>query len=390
MTHVSSRSFRRPAIVALVLGGLGLLAAVVGVLTGAEAFFQSYLLAFLFWLGLALGCMVMLFVNHMAGGSWGAMTRRPLEAGVSVLPVMALFFIPLLFGLNILYVWTDATYLLEHPTVANKTAYLNVPFFIGRAVLYFALWILGAFVFLRDSGRQDDDAPGSGRIGYKLKSLSPAWIIIYVITMTFASIDWAMSLTPVWFSGIYGAIFMISQAITAISFIIAIMVYLASREPAMNELLTAKRLQDLGNFLMAFIMFWAYVSMSQLIIQWSNNIIETNTWYVVRLGPTWIGVSVFLLLFGFFAPFAILFSRWVKRKRRALLLVAAWAILVQAVNLFWFIVPTFGRAGFQLTWLDVALWVGVGGIWLFAYFRSLGSRPLLPLHDPRLSQAGGH
>ena len=390
MTHVGSRSFRRPAIVALVLGGLGLLAAVVGVFTGAEAFFQSYLFAFLFWLGLALGCMVMLFVNHMAGGSWGAMTRRPLEAGVSVLPVMALFFIPLLFGLNVLYVWTDATYLLDHPTVANKTAYLNVPFFIGRAVLYFGLWILGAFVFLRHSSRQDDDAAGSGRIGYKLKSLSPAWLVIYVITMTFASIDWAMSLTPVWFSGIYGAIFMISQAITGISFIIAIMVYLASREPAMNELLTAKRLQDLGNFLMAFIMFWAYVSMSQLIIQWSNNIVETNTWYVVRLGPTWVGVSVFLLVFGFFAPFAILFSRWVKRKRRALMLVAFWAILVQAVNLFWFIIPTFGRVGFQLTWLDVALWLGVGGIWLFAYFRSLGSRPLLPLHDPRMSQAGGH
>ena len=390
MTQTATHDFRRPATVALVLGGVGLLAAVIGAFTGIEAFFQSYLFAFLFWLGLALGCLALLAVNHMAGGSWGAMIRRPLEAGVAVLPVMALFFIPLLFGLNVLYAWTDASYVATHPTVEAKTAYLNVPFFIVRAAIYFGLWILGAVLFLRSSVRQDDDAAASGRIGYRLKSLSPFWIVIYVVTMTFAAVDWAMSLTPVWFSGIYGAIFMISQVIVAISFIIAVMVFLAARDPAVNELLTAKRLQDLGNFLMAFTMFWAYVSMSQLIIQWSNNIVETNTWYVTRLGPGWVGVGIFLLLFGFFAPFAILFSRWVKRKRRALMLVAFWAILVQAVNLFWFIIPTYERAGAQLIWLDVALWVGVGGIWLFAYFRSLASRPLLPLHDPRLTKAGGH
>lgn len=386
----TSLDFSRPATVALVLGALGLIAAVVGAFFGAEAFFQSYLFAFLFWLGLALGCLVLLAVNHMGGGSWGAVIRRPLEAGVAVLPVMALFFIPLLFGMNLLYVWTDASYLATHPTVEAKTAYLNTPFFILRAVVYFGLWILAAVVYLRQSARQDDDAANSGRIGYRLKSLSGFWIVIYVITMTFAGIDWAMSLTPVWWSGIYSVILMISQAIVAIAFIITIMVYLASRNATVNELLTAKRLQDLGNFLMAFIMFWAYTSMSQLIIQWSNNVVETNTWYVARLGPEWVAVGIFLLFFGFFAPFGILFSRWVKRKRRALVLMALWAILVQAVNLFWFIIPTYERTGAQVTWLDIALLVGIGGIWLFAYFRSLGSRPILPLHDPRLSKAGGH
>lgn len=388
--QTATLDFGRPATVALVLGGLGLLAAVIGAFFGTEAFYQSYLLAFLFWLGLALGCLILLAVNHMAGGSWGAVIRRPLEAGVAVLPVMALFFIPLVFGMNILYVWTDSAYLATHPTVEAKVAYLNIPFFIIRAVVYFGLWIFAAVLFLRNSTKQDEDAANSGRIGYRLKSMSGYWIVVYAITMTFAGIDWAMSLTPVWWSGIYSPILMISQAITAISFIIILMVYLASRNAAINELLTAKRLQDLGNFLMAFTMFWAYVSMSQLIIQWSNNVVETNTWYVARLSPTWVGVGVFLLFFGFFAPFGILFSRWVKRKRRALMLVAFWAILVQAVNLFWFLVPTYERTGPLLTWLDIALWVGIGGIWLFAYFRSLGSRPILPLHDPRLSQAGGH
>jgi hypothetical protein len=383
-TETTTLDFRRPATVALGLGALGLIAAVIGAFFGTEAFFQSYLFAFLFWLGLALGCLVLLAVNHMAGGSWGAVIRRPLEAGVAVLPVMALFFIPLLFGMNLLYVWTDASYLATNPTVEAKTAYLNTP------ILYFGLWILAATMYLRSSSRQDDDAANSGAIGYRLKSRSPLWLIVYVITMTFAAIDWGMSLTPVWWSGIYGAILMISQAIVAISFVIAIMVWLAGRNAAINELLTAKRLQDLGNFLMAFIMFWAYTSVSQLIIQWSNNVVETNTWYVARLSEGWVGVGVFLLFFGFFAPFGILFSRWVKRKRRALTLVAFWAILVQGVNLFWFIIPTYERTGAQVTWLDFALLIGIGGIFMFAYFRSLGSRPILPLHDPRLSKAGGH
>lgn len=388
--RASTLDFGRPATVALVLGALGLVAAVIGAFFGTQAFFQSYLFAFLFWLGLALGCLVLLAVNHMAGGSWGAMIRRPLEAGVSVLPVMALFFIPLVFGMNLLYVWTDASYLATHPTVEAKTAYLNPWFFVIRAVVYFALWILAANLYLRHSARQDENAAESGRIGYRLRNMSGLWIVVYVLTMTFAGIDWAMSLTPVWWSGIYSPILMISQAIVAMGFIISVMVYLASRDPAINELLTAKRLQDLGNFLMAFTMFWAYVSMSQLIIQWSNNVVETNTWYVTRLDTEWVAIGIFLLFFGFFAPFAILFSRWVKRKRRALVLVAFWAILVQAVNLFWFLVPTYERTGPQLTWLDIALWVGIGGVWLFAYFRSLGSRPLLPLHDPRLQKAGGH
>lgn len=386
----TSLDFSRQSMVALVLGAAGLVAAVIGAFFGTEAFFQSYLLAFLFWLGLALGCLILLVVNHMAGGSWGALIRRPLEAGVSVLPVMALFFIPLLFGLNALYVWTDPAYVATHPTVDAKTAYLNVPFFIARAVIYFALWILAAALYLRGSARQDEDADGSGRIGYRLKSMGGLGIVVYVATMTFAGVDWAMSLTPVWFSGIYSAILMISQAITAIAFIIAVMVFLAARHEAVNELLTAKRLQDLGNFLMAFTMFWAYTSASQLIIQWSNNVVETNPWYVVRLSPEWVGVGTFLMVFGFFAPFAILFSRWVKRKRSALTAVAIWAIVVQIVNLFYFLVPTYDRAGPALTWLDIALVVGIGGIWMFAFFRSLGSRPILPLHDPRLSKAGGH
>lgn len=369
---------------ALGVGVVALVGAVVLGFGGSSGFFQSYLMAFLFWVGLSLGALVMLLMQHLAGGSWGALISRPLEAAVSLLPLMGLLFIPLLFGARELFVWTDAAYLAEHATVANKTQYLNLPFFIVRAVIYFLIWSFAAIVYRRLSARQDDDGAGAGRIGYRMKSMSGAWFVVYVMTMTFAGIDWAMSLTPTWFSGIYSVILMSGQAISAIAFIILVIVALAGRNASIDALLTPKRLQDLGNLLMAVTMFWAYVQVSQLIILWSNNVVETAGWYTVRLGPDWLGLSAFLLFFGFFAPFMILFSRWVKRKRTVLIVVSVWSLVVQLLNVFWFIAPTFERTGFPLTLTDVLLFIGMGGLWLAAFARMLSSRNVLPANDPRL------
>lgn len=380
--------FRRGPLVALLAGAVGLIGGVLAGLSGG--FYESWLLAFLFWVGLSLGTLVMLIIGHMAGGSWSAVIQRPLEAGVSLLPIMALLFLPVLFGMNALYLWTDAAYVASHPLVAAKTAYLNTPFFVIRTVIYFALWLLAAWLYLRGSARQDREPGQSGRIGYRLKSMGGLWIVLYVLTMSFAGRDWAMSLTPDWWSGIYAVILMISQAITAVAFIILVMVVLAQRSARVDDLLTAKRLQDLGNFLMAFLMFWAYVSFSQLIIIWSGNVSELTPWYVARLAPGWLGVGGFLLAFGFLAPFVILFSRWVKRKRLALATVAAWAIFVQLVNLIYFVVPAFDRPGFPITLSDVLIWLGVGGVWLFFYLRRLAAHPILPTHDPRLKGAEQH
>ncbi len=382
--------FPRSQQTALVVGVAGLAVGVLVALIAGSDFFESYLYAFLFWIGLPLGCLVLLLTNHMAGGPWGALIQRPLEAGASLLPLMALFFIPLVFATGGLYLWTDAVYLEAHPSVAWKSWYLNTPFWIVRAAIYFLTWILIARSYLRNSAQQDEDAADSGRLGYNMKSRAGLSIIMYVMTMTLAAVDWGMSLTPVWWSGIYGVIFMISQAITAIAFIIGVMAIVAARNERVNALLTAKRLQDLGNFLMAFTVFWAYTSISQLIILWSNNVVETNTWYVLRFGPGWSIVGLFLLFFGFFAPFLVLLSRWVKRKRRALVLVSMWAIVVQLTNMFFFIVPTYGRSGFALRPLDIILIVGIGGLVLFFFLRSLASRPVLPVNDPRLANAEGH
>jgi hypothetical protein len=377
---------------ALIIGVIGLIATLIGGFTVGANFYQSYLYGFMFWTGLALGCLMLLFVQHLAGGSWGAMIRRPLESGAMVLPIMAIFFIPVLIGLftNNLYIWTNAEYVADHPLVAAKTLYLNKPFFVIRSLIYFAIWIYGAYFFFKKSNQQDANAQDSAHIGFRLKGLGAPWIIIYILTMTFAGIDWAMSLTPEFFSGMYSVILMIGQVISAMCLMIFTTTYLASKDEQYDDVLTTKRLQDLGNFLMAFTMFWAYTSIAQFIIIWSNNVIETNPYYVLRTSEAWRVVGGFLLFFGFFAPFVILFSRWVKRKRQALVMVAMWAVLIRLTDLFFIIIPNFRREGFQLHWLDFAVLIGIGGIWVAVFVSWLKSRPILPQHDPRLAPADHH
>jgi hypothetical protein len=395
----SLNSYQRTA---AIVGVIGLILTIVGAFT-SNTFFQSYLFGFLFWLGLSLGCLVLLFVQYMAGGSWGAMIKKPLEAGVQVLPVMAIFFIPVLIGLFVsrtaevpLYPWMNAEYVASHPLVAAKTVYLNPVFFIIRSIIYFAIWMLGARYFVSQSREQDSNAANAARIGFRLKGLGAVWVIIYILTMTFAGVDWAMSLTPEFFSGMFPVIMMIGQVISAMCLMIFTVVFLSSKDDTFEDTLEEKRanggnrLQDLGNFLMAFTMFWTYVSMSQLMIIWSNNVIETNPYLVLRLNAGWRGVMGFLLFFGFFAPFVILFSRWVKRKRRALFLVACWAFFIRLLDLFLIIIPNYRREGLQLHWLDFAVLAGIGGIWFAVYSGILKSRPILPVNDPRLASHDDH
>ena len=382
MTDELASRLSRYQRVALIVGVIGLALLSFGAFLNLEGFFQSYLYGFLFWVGLSLGCLMILMLQYVAGGPWGAMIRRPMEAGIMTLPVMALLFIPLFFALPYLYEWTNPAIVAASTFLQEKTLYLNEPFFIIRSVIYFIVWVSGAFLFYRWSRRQDEGAD----IAQFLRNVSAPGIIIYILTMTFAAIDWGMSLTPEWFSGMYGVIFMIGQVLSAMVLAIFVTAYFKDREP-FSKVYNATRLQDLGNFLMAFTMFWAYVQMSQFIIIWSNNVVETASWYVVRTETAWIWVSAFLLLFHFFVPFLILFSRWVKQKARALIWVAAWMIFARLVDVFWIVVPAFERDGFPLYWTDFAAVIGLGGIWLAVFFARLKGREILPTRDPRISNA---
>ncbi|MEM7738026.1 MAG: hypothetical protein AAF267_19795 [Deinococcota bacterium] len=371
--------------VSLIVGVGGLGFCLVGAIFGLEQFFQSYLYGFIFWLGIALGCLILLLLQNIAGGPWGPMIRRPLEAGVTLIPIMGLFFIPILAGMGYLYEWTNPDVIAANEIIASKTAYLNVPFFIVRALIYFAIWIGISYLLVQWSEQQDNT--NDPKVAEKMRNFSAPGLISFILTMTFAAFDWGMSLTPEWFSGMYGVIFMIGQAISAVAFMIIIMTLFGHFEP-LASVANPKRIQDLGNFLMAFTMFWAYVSASQLIIIWSNNVVETNSWYVLRLNGFWGWIGAALLLFHFASPFLILFSRWVKQKVRALVIIACWMLFMRLVDIFWLIVPTYER-NIPFSLLDAAVLVGIGGVWLSIFVSRLKNKPLLPLHDPRLASDHG-
>ena len=371
--------FRRVQRGALIAGVVGLVLCAIGAFFSSAQFFQSYLWAYLFWLGITMGSFGIMMLQNLTGGRWGVVIRRLVETGALTVPLMALLFLPLLFGLNELYAWSRPEEVAGDPILLHKQPYLNDAFYIGRAVFYFAVWIILTIVLNRWSREQD--RTGSAVITRRMRLLSGPGLILYMLTMTFASFDWAMSLDPHWYSTIYGALFVMSQGLTTLAFVIIVLWLLADRRP-LSDVVNAGHFHDLGNLLLAFTMLWAYMSISQFLIIWSGNLPEEVTWYIARSRSTWSVIPPFLAIFAFAGPFLLLLLRTTKRRASNLARVAVWVLIVQMVNLFWQVIPTF-HEGLSVHWLDLAAPIGIGGIWIAAFAWLLQSRPLLPLHDPR-------
>jgi hypothetical protein len=356
------------------------------VATGAwrqpEQFFRAYLMAFMAWLGVTLGSMAILMLRHLTKGAWGMVIRRILGAAMRCSPLMALLFVPLLFGLPRLYPWarpldliTDA-HLREHLQEITKT-YLSVNGFIIRAVTYFAIWNLLSFLLTKWSAEQDH--PPMRDHSNRFKALSGPGLILYGLTITFAAIDWVMSIDPGWISTIFGLSFLIGQVLSALCFAVVVERILFRYKP-MSELLKPEQVHDHGKFMLAFIMVWAYFSFAQWLIIWAGNLPEEITWYMRRLNGGWGYIGLVLVLFHFAVPFVMLISRSFKRDITRLVWLAAWLSLMRYVDLFWIIEPNFSVT-FHLTWLDIVVPIAMGGLWLAFFFRNLGSRPLVPAYD---------
>jgi hypothetical protein len=360
------------------LAALGL--AAIGAVFSPAQFFQSYLIGYLFWSGIALGALALLMLQHVTGGTWGLVIRRVLESATRTLPLMALLFLPLVFGVGTLYEWADPAHVAHDPILQHKRAYLNVPFFFVRAALYFTAWLTLAHFLNRWSAEQDAGADTGKRLEY----LSRGGLLLYTLTMTFASIDWVMSIEPHWFSTIYGMLFIAGQVLSCFGFAIPVVVMIADRPP-LSRLITAEQFHDLGKLLLAFVMIWAYFSFSQFLIIWSANLPEETPWYLKRLsgGWQWFGIAAIVVHFGF--PFLVLLSRDVKRRGRQLAVVALVVLGMRLLDLFWVIEPAFSPGAFSLHWLDPIAVVGIGGIWFARFIGQLKVRSLLPLRDPQLS-----
>jgi len=368
----------------LILGLLALGACLIGALGSQAQFFHAYLVGYLFWAGIAIGCLGLLMLHHLVGGWWGYVIQRILESGARTLPVAALLFIPLLFGLGHLYQWAQPEAVAANHLLQHKAVYLNVPFFAVRAALYFFLWIGAAQLLSKWSAEQD--RTGAPALTRKLQVLSGPGLVFFGLTVTFAAVDWAMSVEPEWFSSIFGGVFLVGQALAALAFAILMVGLLADRRP-LAEVLSPARFHDLGNLLLAFVMLWAYFAFSQLLIIWSGNLPEEIHWYLHRMHEPWRSFAFFLIAFHFVVPFLLLLCRFTKQHGRLLLVLAGGLLAMRALDLFWLITPTFHEHGFDVHWMDLLVPVGIGGLWLAAFFWQLRSRPLLPAQDPRFAGA---
>ncbi|HLQ00197.1 MAG TPA: hypothetical protein VK156_03645 [Candidatus Limnocylindria bacterium] len=387
---MSAQNYMAPASVgrlqqrALTVGILGLAVMMFGASASPAQFFRSYLVGYLFALGVTLGCLGLLMLQHLTGGHWGVVIRRPLESATRTLPVLAVLFVPLGFGLRQLYAWTGP---MEKPLSRFQMSYLTIPGFLTRAAIYFAIWIV--LMLLLNSWSLQQDAKPERALRRKLQMLSGPGIVLYVFTMTFAAVDWVMSLSPHWSSTIYGFLFVGGQAVSALALMIAVAVLLAQSEP-MSGILQPRHLHDLGKLLLAFVMLWAYFAFSQLLIIWAGNLPEEIPFYMKRLRGGWGALGVLILLFHFALPFFLLLSRDLKRSARLLPRLAVAVIFMRLVDLFWMTAPEFSPDAFRVHWMDVAAPAGIGGIWLAYFAWQLKGRPLLPLGDPELAEAIEH
>ncbi|MGI8908385.1 MAG: hypothetical protein ACR2IE_18075 [Candidatus Sumerlaeaceae bacterium] len=391
-------------VIALAATVVGVLICLVLGLQDHDRFFRAYLVGYMYWFNIGMGSLLLLMIQHLSGGAWGVAIRRVLESSANNIKWMLLFFIPVLLGMHSLYEWTHEDVVAKDAIIQLKVAWLNIPFFLIRVAIYFGLWVLIAFLLKRWSTEQD--ATANPLIPGRMRNLCGPGIVIFFLTMTFAAVDWILSLEVHYYSTMFGPVVMIGQALVSMAFTIAILVLL-SRIPPMNNILTPGHFHDLGKLMLAFTMLWAYINFSQFLITWSANLVEEIPYYLKRMSGGWGWVGAGLIAFHFFVPFCALLNRDLKRNPRTLIWVAIWVICVRFVDLSYLILPSAhnhhvegpeshftGHFDGRAVLLALGSVLAIGGIWLTLFFRTLISRPMIPINDPYLQEAlefhGGH
>jgi len=382
-----ARDLRQWRTRSLIAGGIGAVLLLVGLFVDAPQFFRSYLWSYVFCLGLASGALAWLMLQYLSGGAWGVVIRRPAEAAVRTFPLLAVMFVPVLIGIPQLYDWAHPERFKGDEVVLHKLKYLNPSFFIGRTVVYFAGWILLSWLLNKWSAREDRE--GGLTWHNKMAAISGPGLVFWAFSITFMSIDWLLSLNPHWFSTMYGLLIIAGQGLSSLAFLITLMVALYAREP-MRSVLTHRHLHDLGKFMLAMVMVWAYFSFSQFLIIWAGNLPEEIPWYLARLRGGWQYIAVLLVLCHFALPFALLLSRDLKRNFRLLRGISIFILVMRLVDLYWVIAPEFRKGQFYFSWMDIAAPLGVVGVWLAYFFLQLEKRPLMPLNEPNLMEALEH
>ena len=373
----------------LITGGVALVLFLIGMVINHEGFHQAYIFAFTFWLGISVGSLALLMLQHLTSGGWGFVIRRVLEASTRVLPLMAILFLPIVLGAGYVYPWTNHEEALK---LGDKAKYLNLTFFTIRAIIYLASWLALMFFLNRWSIAQD--RTGDPYYTKRMRMLSGPGMVLLIFTVTFASVDWYMSIEPEWFSTIYGFIYVAAWAVSALAFVIAAMAVLSKREP-LNRIVAPLHFHDHGKLLLALVMLWAYFAFSQFLIIWSGNLPEEIGWYTKRIHGVWGALIIGVVFLHFAFPFLLLLSRSLKRDPRKLVIVALMILVMRVIDLLWMLEPAFSGQKFHVSWMHPVGLVAIGGLWLALFARELGKRPLIPINDPQYESvleqaAAGH
>ncbi|NOT26231.1 MAG: hypothetical protein HOP16_09015 [Acidobacteria bacterium] len=402
MTHTPPADIDLYRSRALKIGGVGLLACAIGFVVDRDHFFRSWLIAYLLFLAIALGSMGLMMIQHLSGGAWGVF-RRIFEASSRTLPLLAVLFLPVVLGMHSLYPWTHPDHVAEDEILRHKAAYLNVGFFLVRALIYFAGWILITWTLTKWSRQQDE---GDMSVNIRLQYLSGGGLVFYTFAATFAAIDWIMSINPHWYSTLFGFLFVGGHGLAALAFTIIVSTYLAQHEP-MSGVLKPHHFQDLGKLSLAFVMLWAYFNFSQYLLVYAANLVEEVPYFIARTSHGWQYVALLLVVFHFAVPFFLLLSRDNKRNPYRLVWIAVALLVMRYIDLFMLVTPEFASTGENLHlltgehasslfvhWTDLAAPLAIGGVWSWMFLTQLAQRPVMAVSDPYLREAlessGGH
>lgn len=373
MTRFESvdRALRRTTGVALIVGVAGIALAVVGWLLDPETFFRAWLFGFLPWWQIAIGSLGLAMLYHLASGNWGTATRPIFDAAARTLPMLAVLFIPVVFGLRYIYPWADQTWVSAHPLNESRRMYFDEPFFIGRTVAYFAIWIVFAMLL---SWRTVSPA---GRLNtaenQRLSKVAAGGMVLLVLTVTYAAVDWLMSLDPFFKSTMFGGIVIAGAGVAGMAFA-ALLAATLPRQVTVVAEEPATVLNDLGNLLLAFVMVWTYLMFGQFLIIWMGNLPEEVVWYEERQAGGWQTLITVVLLFHFALPVFLLLFRDIKQAPQRLMTVALLVLLMRVADSYWTVAPSWYGPKFGLNWLYLVTPLAIGGLWFAEFIRNLRPR----------------
>ena len=359
------------------------LLSIAGYFLDPSRFFQSYLTAFIFWVFIPLGGLFFLMIQYLTGSAWSVPMRRINENLVMTLPAGLLLFAPVALGLHHLYEWSHASVVAKDAILQGKAAYLNPQMFTLRGVLFFVLWSLWAWRIYSNSTQQDQN--GALKHMHAISRWSAPGLFILVVSGTLAAFDWSMSLDPHWYSTIFGLYCFAGGGLAFIA--VWILICRAFREKGvLANTINIEHYHDLGKWLFAMTVFWTYIAFSQYLLIWYANLPEETIWFRHRFEGTWAWVSFGLLFFHFIIPFLILLPRATKRNLKLLTVMAVWMLVMQYVDFYYQVMPTFQHGGVVPHWLDLVTLAAIGSSFALVFWFRVRAHALLPVGDPRFQQ----